>query len=112
MTAPHGLRPGFYIVGEYLGVDAPREFTGRDGQPAKSRPAVRLLVDRHVQAIPFEDEESIEQALGNAELRDVVAVPVYAQGRWDETRNRRSPADVSWKGRVIVQSGGVEDDGA
>jgi hypothetical protein len=95
-----GLTPGHVIVGEFLGVDTPRSFTRRDGSDGMTRPTVRLLVGRRVESIPFRDMDGVAAALGTPAERDMVAVPVYVQGPWDEAQGRSGAHNASFTGRV------------
>lgn len=95
-----GSEPGYYIVGEFLGVDPEREYTDRRTNTRKmSRPRVRLLVGGHIEAIGFRDLASVEATIGEPEARSIIAVPVYLNGPWDEESNRPMAHNAQPSGR-------------
>lgn len=93
--------PGYYLVGEFLGVDMPRDYTDRRTNEAKTtRPAVRLLVGRRVEVVQFRDMDALDTAIGSPAERAIVAVPVFLNGPWDEQANRPGSHNATPSGRA------------
>lgn len=100
MTTATALTPGVYLVGELIGIEQSREFKGRDGDMHLSRPKVRLLVGTRLEVVPFKDEAALRAVLNGAKDRDIVTLPVYLNGPYDEATRRSTPHNAEYSGRA------------
>jgi hypothetical protein len=98
-TVDRTAETGAYLAGLYMGIDEPYTFTGREGTDVVMKPAIRLLVGRSIVKVPYHpdtDPRALAVVVG-AEKMDLVMLPVYAQGPWDEQARRGG--EVKWQFR-------------
>jgi len=80
---------GVFIVGELVGDPTEgRAYTDRTGA-VHTPGVVDLLIGRNVERVEFPNLGAAQAALAGAQSREIVTIPVYANGPWDAANNRR-----------------------
>jgi len=83
---------GLTLVGQLVGLDEAYSFTGRDGTEVSMKPAIKVLVNEHIEKVPYDPVRvDVGMLIGNAVKGDLIAIPVRASGPYDNETGRSAP---------------------